>query len=262
MIVGLLDPGLFLPRPDEEVRNEFDAVLLACRQHAVGKIGQWSSPLPPLGVEAGRAWLRGFRQLFGTRDFEPSWEDRMARAALRALAHGTEVVMLTRRIRGRNLEQHAAGGSTLDENTRWTLHLQPRGMDQRQILCVHHPRNLAERWTARFDWRLPGSQRDARYPFCPPEAWWKRSTDAWRTVLSKPAWLDRHGNGWARPNMPGGAGYHWDVFIGPVALKESIGLDQINVVAFDAPAAEGVAGHIHHEPTGKAGKIRPVGWRC
>jgi len=163
---------------------------------------------------------------------------------------------------GRNLVRHASGGSILDENTRWILHLQPRGMGHQQVLCVHHPRNLTERWTVRFDWRLPGAQRSMRYPFCLPDAWWKWTTPVWRTLASKPAWLDRHGNGWARPNMPGGAGYHWDVYIESVTLREAVGLDQINVVAFGVPAREGEAGHLHHEPTGKAGKISQRGWTC
>lgn len=297
MIVGLLDPGLFLLRRDEEVQEEFDFVLRTCRDysialpaldeywhdlwsalgrpleqalgpaakralHEVRRISQRSALPPPLAASAGRVWRRGFHDLFGTPHFAQSWEERMARAAIRALAAGTEVVMLTRRMPGRNLVQHASGGSTLDENTRWILYLQPRGMGHQQVLCVHHPRNLTERWTSRFDWRLPGLQRGVRYPFCPPDAWWKWTTPVWRTLASKPAWLDRHGNGWARPNMPGGAGYHWDVYIESVTLREAVGLDQINVVAFGVPAKEGAAGQLHHEPKGKAGKISQQGWTC
>ncbi|MDC0711748.1 hypothetical protein POL68_24985 [Stigmatella sp. ncwal1] len=186
----------------------------------------------------------------------------MASATLRAIVSGEDVVVLTRRVVGRNLKTHAAGGTTLEENTRWILHVQPKNIGHRQILCVHHPRNLSERWTARFDWRLPAVSDGARYPFCPPDNWWKASTSAIRTISSKPAWIDKRGTGWARPNIPNGAGYHWDVFIRENALEQAVGLSQINVVAFGAPPDEGAPGQLHHEPGEKAGKLTGTGWSC
>lgn len=294
-MIGLLDPALFLQRSDQEVQREFELVLRACKQHLISlpaldeywhalwsqlgrpledklspvakralqevrKLGS-HQPHLPIPAAVNRAWRRGFQQLFGAKYFTDSWEERMAAAAIRAMATGEEVVIFTRRILGRNLTRHTAGNCVLDENTRWVLHLQPQGVGHRQVLCVHHPRNLTERWTSRFDWRLPGALH-GDYPFCPPDAWWKGTTPAVGTVSSKPAWLDRHGNGWARPNIQNGAGYHWDVLIVSPGLRQTVGLNQINVVEFGAPSTEGAAGQIHHVPTGKAGKLTGTGWTC
>lgn len=297
-MIGLLDPALFLGRPDSEAQLEFDFVLGACKQNGISlppfqeywpelwtqyaaplertlgptakhalqeirKIGQRSA-LPPQQhhVTTGVVWRKGFLQLFGAPFLPNPWEERMAAAAIRAIASGDDVVMFTRRVLGRNLVHHVIGQSTLDENTRWLLHLQPQGMGPTQLLCVYHPRNLIDRWTARFDWRLPRQQHGTHYPFCPPLQWWKGSTSAFGTVSGKVAWLDRHENGWARPNIPNGAGYHWDVFISSVALQQKVGLSQINVVAYGGPATEGTQGDIHHVPTAKAGHLTGRGWAC
>lgn len=297
-MIGLLDPALFLPRADQDVERDLSLVIRACREHAIQlvelddywpdlwtdfarplerqlgpsarrtlqELRKWAMTstryVPALAPAAGKAWWAGFTQLFGDHALGVSWEEKMARATLRAVVADQDVIMFTRRIPGRNLASHEAGGTTLDETTRWVLHVQPKGIGHRQILCVHHPRNIRERWTARFDWRLPSSSDGARYPFCPPEHWWKGGTAAYRTVESKPAWLDRHGNGWARPNIPGGAGYHWDVFIQAPTLQQAIGLPQINVVEFGAPEGEGKAGQLHHVPTAKLGKPTDTGWTC
>ena len=186
----------------------------------------------------------------------------MMRAALRALTSDREVILLSLRVEGRNIKQHAAGGSNLDEITRWMLHVQPKGMGHRQILCVYHPRNLQEKWTVRFDWRLPTVSDGARYPFCPPDKWWKATTQAHRTIRSKPAWIDKLGNGWARPNIREGAGYHWDVFIESHNMQQTLGLKQINVVADGVPISEGKPGCIHHVPQEKQGKLNDIGWIC
>jgi len=297
-VIGLLDPALFLPRSDPEVERDLDLVIRACREHAIQLVPldeywrdlwtDFAQPLerqlgpsarravqqlrklaeastlyaPALSSGAGKAWWAGFSQLFGPQALGAPWEEKMACATLRAVIADREVVMLTRRVPGRNLAAHAASGSTLDETTRWILHVQPKGIGHRQILCIHHPRNLRERWTARFDWRLPSSSDGARYPFCPPACWWKGATPAHRTIESKPAWLDTHGNGWARPNIAQGAGYHWDVFIQSPALRQAVGLQQINVVEFGAPRSEGKPGQLHHVPDAKLGKLTGTGWRC
>lgn len=297
-MIGLLDPALFLPRSDPEVERDLERVIQSCREHAIQLVPldeywrdlwtDFARPLerqlgpsarrsvqqlrklaeastlyvPALSSGAGKAWWAGFSQLFGPQALGVSWEEKMARATLRAAISAREVVMLTRRVLGRNLASHAAAESTLDETTRWMLHVQPKGIGHRQILCVHHPRNLRERWTARFDWRLPSSSDDARYPFCPPAYWWKGATPAHRTIESKPAWLDKHGNGWARPNISQGAGYHWDVFIQPPSLQQAVGLQQINVVEFGAPRREGNPGQLHHVPDAKLGKPTGTGWSC
>jgi len=298
-MIGLLDPALFLPRSnDAETERDLDLVVQACRKHAIQLVpldeywrDLWTDFARPLERQLGpsarralqalrrwaeaptghvpaltsggdKAWRAGFAQLFGHHVLGASWEEKMARVVLRAVVADRNVVMLTRRMPGRNLVFHEAGGSTLDESTRWVLHVQPKGIGHRQILCVHHPRNVLECWTARFDWRLPSSSDGARYPFCPPHDWWKGATASHRTIESKPAWLDRHGNGWARPNIARGAGYHWDVFIQSPALQEAVGLAQINVVEFGAPSSEGKVGQLHHVPAGKAGRPTGTGWSC
>jgi hypothetical protein len=297
-VIGLLDPALFLPRPDSEVERDFDRVAQSCRNHdiqlaalneywpalwnelarpleqrlgpqarralqQIRRLGDAANRhVPELAPHAGKAWRAGFRQLFEYSALGTSWEERMVRAVVRAALSGEQVIVLVRRMVGRNLVVHASGGTTLDENTRWALHVQPRGIGHRQILCVYDNRNLIEPWTTRFDWRLPGSSDGARYPFCPPDRWWKGSTSAHRTVESRPAWLDKHNNAWARPNIPGGAGYHWDVYVHAPTLKEAVGLDQINVVQFGAPLTEGRAGHLHHIPDDRVGRPTGKGWCC
>lgn len=298
-MIGIVDPALFLPRPAVQVEHELDLVLEACVRHRVDlvKIDEywgdlWTSlarplerqlgptarralhelgkrgeactrRLPALPPDAGRVWRNGFEQLFGARQLPPPWAERMARAIVRAVgAAPEEVVVFTRRIEDRNLVRHAAGYSTLDENTRWVLHVQPRGIGPVQVLCAYHPRNLSERWTARFDWRLPATNDGAKYPFCPPERWWKRSTAACRTVASKPAWIDRLDNAWTRPNIPGGAGYHWDVRIASATVAQRVGLAQLNVVEFGAPESEGRPGQLHHVPSEQVGGPSGTGWGC
>src|SRR5262249_39297119 len=105
---------------------------------------------------------------------DPEVERDLDRVIRTCREHAIQLVL------GRNFASHAAADCTLDEITRWVLHVQPKGIGHRQILCVHHPRNLRERWTARFDWRLPSSSDGARYPFCPPAHWWKGKTPAHR----------------------------------------------------------------------------------
>ncbi|MCB1193463.1 MAG: hypothetical protein H7A23_17900 [Leptospiraceae bacterium] len=125
--------------------------------------------IPPLQPMSGEVWIDGFKQLFGFPHFDPSWEDVMIKAALRLLIAEYDVIMLTKKVTGRNIKFHSTGESNLEEITRWVLHLQPRGIGHKQILCVHHPRNLQEKWTVRFDWRLPAKSDNAKYPFCPPD---------------------------------------------------------------------------------------------
>lgn len=278
-MIGLLDPGLFQQRSEVEIQQDFDRLNRACLQHKIvvpvieeywnELWTQFGAPLergmhcpsakraiqetrkasertnvtiPRLSHNAGRVWMRGFRQLFGAPLFNAHWERRMAESTIRALSTGDDVVLFTRRILGRNLITHTAGNSVLEENTRWVLHVQPSGIGHKQVLCIYHPRNLIDHWTTRFDWRLPGNGPGVPYPFVPPEAWWKGSTGAFRTISSKHAWVDCDGNGWARPNIPNGAGYHWDVYLN----STTGGPSQINVVEYSAPRTEGLPGHIHH----------------
>jgi hypothetical protein len=185
----------------------------------------------------------------------------MAAATIRAASTGRGVILFSSLIDGRNVRYHRPGASELREITRWVLYVQPSGIGPTQVLCVHHIRNLEIKWTSRFDWRLPASVDGSRYPFCPPAEWWKGSTVSFRTISSKAAWLDARGNGWARPNINSGAGYHWDVYIRNQADEEAIGVDQINVVEYGAPATEGSAGFLHHIPSTKQLHVRDAGWQ-
>lgn len=304
MIVGLLDPAFFLPRPytkekEENLAQELHEIARMCREHNIvvppfdtywselwrtlggplersvrhrdakealrqlRLLGETSRSLLQKNPPAGQVWRRGFSQLFQWEPLDETWTQRMANAAVdAALLTNEQVVLFTRRVVGRNVRIHTAQNSKLHENTRWLLHIQPKNIGHRTIICVHHPRNLTERWTTRLDWRLPAESDKARYPFCPPAEWWKAATDAVRTIVSKPAWLDAQDNGWARPNIPDGASYHWDVYVQAPHLKERLGVDQINVVAFGSPPSEGRPGDLHHIPSHKSTRVRDRKWNC
>lgn len=81
-------------------------------------------------------------------------------------------------------------------------------------------------------------------------------------ALAASAWVDAQERGWTRPNIPGGKGHHWDVFFNDPALIASIGVDQVNIVEFGAPAAEGTPSSLHHVPTKKAARVTDTGWSC
>jgi len=298
-MIGLIDPALLLARPpkeEPELRRDIDEVIKACRAHPIDILPfdeYWPNLWRTLGreleqklgpetkrslqqlrkLENGRRpiaspldtdiWRRGFTALFGGGILSADWERAMAQTAARAAATDENVVLFTRRMAGRNLTIHKAGHVSLHENTRWVLYIQCRGMAQRNVLCVYNSRNLVHRWTARFDWRLPPEGSGIPFPFCPPEEWWKGATQSFRTVEGKPAWIDKRANAWSRPNIPNGAGYHWDVMISSPSLQRQIGLDQINVVEFGCPATEGGHGVLHHVPSSKAGRIRSgARWSC
>lgn len=282
-MIGLLDPSILLPRsgpdPSRTVCKEIGEIVRVCRSHnirllAVGSYWHdlWSTygrtleaTLEPQARQALRelrkmgarhtasdsqvdavAWLRGFRQLFGSEVLPDDWEVRMASAVVEAVSSGEQVVVFIRRVEGRNLTIHRVENSTLDENLRWVLYVQLPVIGPKQVLCVYNARNLTEPWTCRYDWRLPSSSAGAVLSFEPPHNWWKGSAVAWRTVRSKHAWIDHQGNGWCRPNISNGAGYHWDVFIESPAMQEHFGDSHLNIVAYDAPPEQGQMGYIHH----------------
>ena len=285
-MIGIIDPALFLPREEQSIVHELDTVIESCRKNNVRLVG-FKEYWTPLWMELGRqlsltygpnvrsilhelqkreepdnglrlrtaaeAWKRGFTQLFGIPELSPAWENRIASAMLRAAQMDNTVILFTRRMKGRNLTSHSASDVTLDENTRWILHLSLEGLGARQVRCVYHSRNLIHPWTSRFDWRLPAESDGGKYPFVPPEQWWKGSVESIRTVCSKPCWLDKEKNGWARPNIVRGAGEHWDLFIRDKNQQTEIGLSQINVVQY--PHKSKTPGNIHHIPTDKAGKL-------
>jgi len=290
-LIAIVDPALFQVRDDEVARAELDAINLMVRRDGlrIPRLREYWDPLwaefgQPFerslshrsrlslqqlrengdverdipGFDDAKVWRSGFHEMFGS--LGAHWEIRMALVIARAASTNEKVVLLTRKVVDRNVKMLVAGGTTLDEVTRWVLYVQPKQIGPKSIPCLFHRRNLTHRWTTRFDWRLPTEEDGAKYPFCPPHWWWKHKTPACRTVEGKPAWIDSHGNGWARPNIEGGRGYHWDVFIQVPNLEQRIGLSQINVVEFGSP--EGRVGHIHHTPANKKPFLKDVGWSC
>lgn len=303
MMIGILDPALLLPRPGEEGRleAEIDEVVRICRQGGVflpkfeeywpalwkelghplrrsssnprvqraidevHKLGcePRGMPLPPGAQPKGRTY--GLRELFEIPQLRPGWLDTMTAVLVRALALGAPVVLITRRMVDRNLRVHQASDSRIEEVTRWVIRLHLTGAPPRAVYCIHHRRNLSTelRWTTRYDWRLPASADGASHPFCPHATWWKRAVRVVKTVRSKPAFLDAKGNGWARPNINSGKGYHWDVFITDPAMAEQIGLDHLNIVEYGAPPKESAPGTIHHTSGKKEPRLRDdTGWTC
>jgi hypothetical protein len=297
-MIGLLDPALFLPRDESDIVNDLNYIINACRKYSI-ELSPFREYWRPLWAELGKRlqqslspkgksalqmlqriapstddhiaiydsscsspWRRGFSCLFDSPCFDRSWSDRMAESIIRAVSTGEEVVLFCRLLDGRNVQYHRPASSELREVTRWALYVQMRDTGSKQVLCMHHVRNFEAKWTSRFDWRLPASADACRYPFCPPAEWWKGSTESFRTVSSKAAWIDARGNGWARPNINCGTGYHWDVYLRNSVDVGATGVDQINVVEFGAPQGEGRAGFLHHVPSNKKHKVQDAGWFC
>lgn len=296
MNVALLDPILFEPRSEDSLISDLNVVIAACARHGylllpvqdywvelwtekVRPLSQGGSPLLRQAVQelqrlsqrsvvslpdvvgASTAWKNGFLDMFGV--IGEQWPQRMANAAVRVagnIGENGNVVLFTRKVVGRNVTVHSAGDSTLDEITRWILHVQPRG-GHKQIPCVYNLRNLSERFTIRFDWRLPTENDGGAYPFYYPDQWWKKTTKVFGTMQSKYCWRDVIGNGWARPNISGGQGYHWDVYMSDVKLQERIGVSQINVKEFGSTLSEGDPGMNHHIPKAKKSAVNNVGWK-
>jgi hypothetical protein len=246
---GELQRSLVLP-VERVATRRMKLAIDELRRHA----GRIEFPAP---VQA-RAW--GIKPLFGWDRCPPDWLERMQQVLL-GCALSDETLLITRLFEGRNLQIHATGRCTLHEKTRWRLYLHAKGQPPRSIPCVSSARNLAVDWTTRYDERLPASSDGARYPFCPPEGWWRRDVLAFRPHASRPAWVDKQGNAWARPST--GGGYHWDVYLNDPKLIETIGLSQLNIVQFGAPPDEGHSGHIHHVPAKKQARLRnDPGWHC
>jgi hypothetical protein len=210
-----------------------------------------------------RIW--GFRTLFGRTTVMPAaWENRMADAASRAIIAGKTVMMLVRMLENRNLLTHAGKQNVvIQEVTRWRLYVRPPGWAAHvPVDCVRSVAQVRRKWTIRYDERLPTMYDGARYPFCLPPDWHRGRTQAVRTRASVPAWIGAAGRAWTRPNIPQGAGYHWDVFLDDVQEVSDIGVDQLNIVEYGTPASEGRAGEVHHIPMDKKARVTDTGWRC
>ena len=205
-------------------------------------------------------------QMFGGAPQGGAWVERLAEAAARLAATREPLLLLTRLIDGRNVEPRTGKKHVvIREITRWRVSVRlPQAAGSAHLPCVRTEEQLSRPWSARYDARLPVAGDGGRYPFCMPTRWAWRRTVAVRTVESAPAWVDQAGRGWTHPDIPEGRGYHWDVFFDDPGLVAQIGLSQLNIVAWGAPAGEGCPGEIHHIPTTKRSRARniEIGWSC
>jgi hypothetical protein len=219
-------------------------------------LGRYARALPmPTLPTTGTIGAWGLRPLFAWSGLPAGWYEVMTRLLVGCVLRDEPVVFATRLFAGRNMTIHAAGRTTLREKTRWRITLHVPGRPPRFVPCVRSPRNLAVEWTTRFDERLPDG---GHYRFCPPARWWRRNVVAYRTVKSKPCWIDGFGSGWAQPGA--GGNLHWDVFLEAPGLVEAVGLSAINVVAWGSGEAGKVPGEIHHVPEDKRSAFRGGGW--
>ncbi|MCK6587754.1 MAG: hypothetical protein HUU21_25230 [Polyangiaceae bacterium] len=300
-MIAIIDPALLLTEsaegplpPDEEKSLEYavdDAARICRDQRAVIPAAEWywnklqreivrplhrqvtgsrlRQGLDALGRSAkpmalgsapavGKTRMWGIKPLFAWGRLPSEWFGVMERLLIGCAQQDEETVLITRLFPGRNLTMHAVGRTTLIEKTRWRLYVHVPGRAPRQIPCIRGPRNLAVPWTARFDEKLPDQ---GRFPFCPPKRWWRRDTKANRTYKSKPAWIDRYGNGWAQPGT--GGDYHWDVFLEDPNLQDAVGLHQINVVAWGTTEKGKTPGGLHHVPDDKEPHLKAgCSWTC
>ncbi|HNH49392.1 MAG TPA: hypothetical protein PKY30_20255, partial [Myxococcota bacterium] len=227
-------------------------------KNAIGQLRklQYQNLNLPEASAGTRLW--GFNAMFpSNKTISTAWRDRMATAAVSLVARGEDLLLLTRLQHGRNMMLHRGKEHVeIEEVVRWRISVRlPKAAASAHIPCIRHRHQLERPWSTRYDHRLPVAADGSRYPFCIPPYWNRRSTVAVRTTASAPAWLDAAGRAWTRPNIPGGAGYHWDVYTVGLAEQQTLGVDQLNVVEFGAPSAEGKPGHLHHVPTTKASRV-------
>jgi hypothetical protein len=219
---------------------------------------QYASRLTLPGTPAaGKTKMWGVTPLFAWNRLPADWLGIMERLLIGCAQLDEQTVLVTRLFPGRNMQQHSVQRSTLTEKTRWRLYLHVPGKAPKHVPCVRNPRNLAVRWTTRFDEKLPDG---GTYPFCPLPRWWRRDVTAHGTVESKPAWVDRNATGWAQPTT--GGNHHWDVFIRDPNLQQAVGISPINVVAWGSTEPGKDQGEIHHVPKDKQGRFRGGGWTC
>lgn len=200
----------------------------------------------PPPIVTGETW--GMKQLFTFDNLPDSdnWMTPLARLAAYWINNNEEVVFLTRLWEGRNLVKHSAGHCVIWEKTHWKVYIQANAVNGTVgITCISSLRNLDVPWTTRYDDRLPDKAPDEGLPFVPPATWDRPTTHAVRTIRSKPAWVDKMGNGWADTNTPGIA-HHWDVFLNHTDLKSKFGDDHVNITCWGTEDRGRIQGSIHH----------------
>lgn len=221
----------------------------------------------PLGVAAAQVQAEGLRELFGQLPEQSDWVNTLGDALLSASASGEPVCLFVRAIVGRNIRVHEHEGTVLDEVLVWQVALRPTEGEQNwRIPCVRNGRHLAVPWTTRMDERLPAEADGGKYPFSPPNAWASSATTVFRTVQSKPSWLDRRGNGWAWQRFGAGTatqhvGGHWDVLLGSADADE-LRIEALNIVPWTGKVTGRMPGDLDHVPEPRRARFRDRGWRC
>ncbi|MBK9261714.1 MAG: hypothetical protein IPM54_18175 [Polyangiaceae bacterium] len=243
----LIGPLFARAKPGSRLRNGLDRL----RDHAR------AVPLLDKPIQ-GTTKIWGVKPLFDWPRLPTKWLEIMERLVIGCAQQRDEAILVTRLFAGRNLNMHVVGRCTLAEKTRWQIQVHVPGHTPRRIRCVRSLRNVTIAWTTRLDEKLPDT---GHFPFCPPANWWRRDTQACRTFESKPAWIDRFGSGWSQPAT--GGYYHWDVFLDEPNLQQSVGLNQLNIVAWGTAEPGMVPGEIHHVPKEKKAHLREgAGWAC
>lgn len=177
----------------------------------------------------------------------------MQRIVTGCVLAGEPTFILTSLRDGINAARHPHGHVVSVEKACWNLRVRPKGHALARVLCLCCYRNFVIPWTCRYDDRLPAKEDGGEFPFAAHDEWQKTTVEVFGTKESRYAWVDGHGNWWAKPLTPGEK-HHWDVYLSPEAKKKYT-LGQINVVAWGAPKDEGVPGTIHHVPRKKRGRL-------
>jgi hypothetical protein len=276
-MIALVDPAIFLPSHGEAfIEQQVNEVIQICRERnaTIPDLPEYWTPLyseflKPLANDAESRSLRGgvsrmrdfvkkshfsnppqesriwgLRQLF---QCDIKWFGIMESLFLKVANSGRETIFIGCLLKGRNLIIHDAGGCILYEKTRWRIHVQIPSKSPAVIPCVLNRRNIHVPWTCRYDNDLPDS---GGWAFRPSDRWWRKDTLCHGTRQGRPAWLDRDGNGWARPRA--GGNQHWDLYIDKQTVIEKIGLDQLNIASAGTPNP----GSIHHVPASKEGRLK------
>jgi hypothetical protein len=203
----------------------------------------------PFPLTGGRTW--GIKPLFGgfVDARNAAFGDFVAKSIGHTMHSGAnEVYLFVEGMLGRNLTERGASPSIITEKTRWRVYVAYSGHLVAAVPCIARDRNIAVPWTCRCDDLLPDT---GTYAFAPPDNWERRATQVVATQVSKAVWLDRLGNGWARPSTPPpGLPEHWDVYIQP-SWRAQLKLAQVNITRYGVSDPPRIPGEVHHVPAGK-----------
>ena len=204
----------------------------------------------PFALAGGRTW--GIKPLFG--GFAEARDAAFGDFVAKSIGHtmhsaANEVYLFVEAKVGRNLAEHGASPSIITERTRWRVYVAYAGHLVVAVPCITRERNIDVPWTCRCDDLLPDT---GTYAFVPPDNWERRATQVVGTQSSKAVWIDRYGNGWARPSTPPpGLPEHWDVYL-QAAWRAQLKLTPVNITRYGVSDPKLVPGEVHHVPAGKA----------